>query len=44
MGAYYGAGIGSTVLDLFDVQQASADELVNFAKQIGIDIQEFIME
>lgn len=41
MAAYFGGGIGTALFDAADVENASPDELVEIAKQMGFNLRKY---
>ena len=41
MGAYLGGGFGGALIESFDVDNASPEELVRMAQQAGIDLYKY---
>lgn len=41
LGAYYGGGFGGALMESFDVDSASSDELIRKAQRQGIDLREY---
>ncbi len=40
-GAFYGGGFGGALIEAFDIESASQDELVEIALSKGIDLEEY---
>ena len=40
-GAYFGGGFGAALVESFDVEKLSPEELVNYAIKNGIDIRKY---
>lgn len=41
LGAYFGGGFGGAVIESIDVERASPEELVEIAKNKGIDLRKY---
>ena len=41
MAAYFGAGIGTAVIDAVDIERAAPETLVNLALRQGIDLRKY---
>ncbi|MBQ5445409.1 MAG: hypothetical protein IIT48_01915 [Lachnospiraceae bacterium] len=40
-GAFFGAGIGGALIESFDIENASDEEIIDKAKSKGIDIEDY---
>ena len=43
LGAYLGGGFGGALMEAFDIDSATPEELVQFAQDRGVDLQEYIV-
>ena len=43
-GAFYGGGFGGAMMDSFEIERATPQELVNIAQRKGIDIRQYIID
>ena len=43
-GAFFGGGFGGALIESFDVQKASPEELVEAAQRKGIDLRKYCIE
>ena len=43
-GAFFGGGFGGALIESFDVQKASPEELVEAAQSKGIDLRKYCIE
>ena len=41
-GAYFGGGFGGALMESFDIENASPQELIEIARDKGIDLNEYI--
>ena len=41
LGAYFGGGFGAALIESFDVEKASPEELVKMAQKNGIDLRRY---
>ena len=41
LGAYFGGGFGAALIESFDVEKASPEELVKMAQNNGIDLRRY---
>ncbi len=41
LGAYFGGGFGAALIESFDVDKASPEDLVKMAQNKGIDLQKY---
>ncbi|WP_026515211.1 hypothetical protein [Butyrivibrio sp. LB2008] len=41
LGAYFGGGFGAALIESFDVEKASYEELVKMAQNKGIDLRRY---
>lgn len=41
LGAFYGGGFGGALMESFDIDNASAEELVEMAQENGIDLRRY---
>jgi len=41
LGAYFGGGFGAALIESFDVEKASPEDLVKMAQNKGIDLQKY---
>lgn len=41
LGAYFGGGYGAALMESFDVDDATLEELVEVAKSLGIDLRRY---
>ena len=41
LGAYFGGGFGAALIEAFDVEKASYEELVKMAQNKGIDLRRY---
>ena len=44
LGAYFGGGFGGALMEAFDVDRATPEELVQIAQDKGIDLQRYVVE
>lgn len=42
MGAFFGGGFGGALIDSFDVENASPEELIEMARRKGIDLSDYM--
>ena len=40
-GAYFGAGIGAALIEAFDVENCSDEELLRHAAELGVDLRRY---
>ena len=43
-GAYFGGGFGSALMESFDIDRATPEELVEIAQEKGIDLRKYVVE
>ena len=43
LGAFYGGGFGGALIEAFDIDNASDDELISIAQQMHIDINKYVI-
>ena len=43
LGAYLGGGFGGALMEAFDIDSATPEELVQFAQDRGVELQEYIV-
>lgn len=41
LGAFYGGGFGGALMESFDIENASPEELVDMARENGIDLRRY---
>ena len=41
LGAFYGGGFGGALMESFDIENASPEELVDMARENGIDLSRY---
>lgn len=41
--AYFGGGVGSALMESFEIEKASPEELVRLAKELGLDIRKYVV-
>lgn len=41
LGAFYGGGFGGALMESFDIEDASPEELVDMARENGIDLRRY---
>ena len=41
LGGFYGGGFGGALMESFDIENASAEELVEMAQENGIDLRRY---
>ena len=44
LGAYFGGGFGGALMEAFDVDRATPEELVQIAQDKGIDLRRYVVE
>ena len=44
LGAFYGGGFGGALLESFDIDRATPEELVQIAQNRGIDLRRYMMD
>lgn len=42
-GAYFGGGFGGAMIEVFDVENASPQQLIRMAEEHGIDLREYVL-
>ncbi len=42
LGAFFGGGFGGALIESFDIDNASDDELISIAQQMHIDLDKYI--
>ncbi len=42
LGAFFGGGFGGALIESFDIDNASDDELISIAQQMHIDLNKYI--
>ncbi len=40
-GAFYGGGFGGALMEAFDIESASEDELIQLAEDKGLDLEDY---
>ena len=40
-GAYFGGGIGGALIESFDIERASPEELIKIAREKGLDLSRY---
>ena len=43
LGAYFGGGFGGALMEAFDIDRATPEELVQIAQDRGVDLQNYII-
>ena len=43
LGAYFGGGFGGALMEAFDIESATPEELVQIAQDKGVDLQNYII-
>lgn len=43
LGAYFGGGFGAALIEAFDVDSASPEELIEMAKRQGLNLNNYII-
>lgn len=43
LGAYFGGGFGGALMEAFDIDSATPEELVQIAQGKGVDLQNYII-
>lgn len=43
LGAFYGGGFGGTLIESFNIDKASAEELIQIAQRMNIDLNNYII-
>jgi len=43
LGAYFGGGFGGALMEAFDVDRATPEELVQIAQERGIDLRRYVV-
>jgi len=43
LGAYFAAGYGGALIESFDINKASPEELIDIAYRYGIDLNEYVL-
>lgn len=41
-GAFFGAGFGAAMMESFDIERATPNELLDIAKDRGIDLRKYV--
>ena len=44
LGAYWGGGFGGALMEAFDLDRATPEELVQIAQDRGIDLRRYVVE
>lgn len=44
LGAYFGGGFGGALMEAFDIDNATSDELVKIAQDKGVDLKRYVVE
>lgn len=44
LGAFYGGGFGCALMESFDIDRATPEELVQIAQDRGIDLRKYVVE
>ncbi len=40
-GAYFGGGFGAALMESFDIEEASPEEIIRIARENGIDLRKY---
>lgn len=43
LGAYFGGGFGGALMEAFDIDNATPEELVRIAQDKGVDLQNYLL-
>ena len=43
LGAYFGGGFGGALMEVFDIESATPEELVQMAQERGFDLRNYIL-
>lgn len=43
LGAFYGGGFGGALIESFQIDSASDEELIHIAQEIGINLEKYII-
>ena len=44
LGAYFGGGFGGALMEAFDTDRATPEELVTIAQDMGVDLRRYVVE
>ncbi len=44
LGVFYGAGFGGGLMESFDIERSTPEELVQIAQDRGIDLRRYVVE
>lgn len=44
LGAYWGGGFGGALMEVFDIDRATPEELVQIAQDKGIDLRRYVVQ
>jgi hypothetical protein len=44
LGAFYGGGFGGALMESFDIDRATPEELVQLAQDRGIDLRRYVVD
>ena len=44
LGAFYGAGFGGALMESFDIERATPEELVQIAQDRGVDLRKYMVD
>ena len=44
LGAFFGGGFGGALIEVFDIDNATTQELVQFAQDRGVDLRMYMVE
>ena len=44
LGAYFGGGFAGALMEAFDIDNATSDELVKIAQDKGVDLKRYVVE
>ena len=44
LGAYFGGGFGGALMEAFDIDSATPEELVHIAQDRGVDLRRYVID
>ncbi len=44
LGAYFGGGFGGALMEVFDIDSATLEELIKIAQDKGVDLRRYVVE